>query len=755
MGLASLESNDLGQAEKHLLDARTKAGADGEARYRATFNLGWVNVRRADALVKDKPAQALKHLQAAADWFRDAVRLRPRQDEPRRNLDLISRRILELADTLRKQQDGDLAARLDALIAAQRGRLASVGAMVQLTTERPHAGDALRKEFRQLGAEQRKTLSEALDVTDSARHEHDGIEAVEADKRSPQQRVRLAQLRGVLAWCERASQRVGQARSQLRRRQAERAYRRVSASLDLLKRARDQLRNPAEVLGALIADTTVLLRQTGALLAAERMRLAVPTTRPAAKPAPGRTVPAWLTARYLEQTQQQLAERTGELQARLAAGLSQLKDRPPASQPAAGQADQQARFLAILQDAVPLIEQAAQAFGRARQSLAVPDLKATFDAQAEGLTRLARARELFLDMRGLIEVMYADEKRIEAVLAALAKDQDKGFAEYLSMLREANATNAKRAARVDAMLDDALAAVGKPPPPGAGQGAPQVDPKQQQADKQRLTLAKTILGRITDDWQQVDRLLAEAPTAAGKRPEALRGHTKRTVEQLEALRRLFFTLVEHLRDTLRRQVDLNDRTQQVADDPNADQRPPKAAPLADDQQGLARIADQIGQALAKQSQQDLKPPSGQPGPDPKVAEQMARAAERLAAAARKVRQGHGHMTSATEKLTAAQAQAKDADLKPAREDQDQAAERLAEALALLSPRNNRQQQQEKDKQDRQGQNDTQDKKKDQIDKQRRMSTAGMLQAIRDREQQRQRDRSKRRQGRHEPVEKDW
>ena len=744
-GVAFLESGRLDSAERSMLNARSSAATDGEVRYRATFNLGWVDVRRANGLIKDKPAEALKHLQAAADRFRDAVRLRPRQDEPRTNLELVSRRILELADSLRKERQGDLAKRLDTLISAQRGRLAGLGAMVQLAAERSNQTNLLRKEFRELGVQQRQALSEILDVTESARREHDAIEAIEPDKQSPRQRVRMAQLRGVLNHIEMASQRVGQGRSQLRRRQAERAYRRIAASLDALKRARDQLRNPAEILGALITDTAMLMRYTGASVAAEGVRIPATTTQPDGernKP----SIPAWLTVKYLQQTQEQITERTVELRTRLAAGVSQLKDHP-ASQP---DARQKKKFLEILQAAAPLIAGAAEAFERAGESLMKADLKPAFNAQGEGLTSLIDARELFLDMRGLIEAMYGDEKRIEAVLKALKKQQDKSFEEYLEMIRESNSTNRKRADRVDGMLDDALSEIGQ-----SATTQPQSDPQQKASQKQQLETAKSVLAQIRDEWSKARQLLEDPKPSPDNRPETMRLHVNQNIERLELLRRLFFTLIEHLRDTLRRQVDLNDRTQRIADDPNADQTAGKTAPLAEEQNALAGIADQIAKALDKQSRQGV---AQQPGAtsDPKAREQQRAAAERLAEAADKVSKGHNHMISAAKNLSPTDDKQK-LDIKPARAEQDQAAERLAEALALLNPPK---QQPQKDKQqknqDKQGQDKKPEDSKDEADKkQRQMSASGMLQAIRDREQQRRRDRNKKQAGRYESVDKDW
>ena len=47
----------------------------------ALYNLGWLEVARADAQLKSNPEQAKQHLQQAVNRFREAVRVRPDADE--------------------------------------------------------------------------------------------------------------------------------------------------------------------------------------------------------------------------------------------------------------------------------------------------------------------------------------------------------------------------------------------------------------------------------------------------------------------------------------------------------------------------------------------------------------------------------------------------------------------------------------------------------------------------------------------------
>ena len=125
VALARLD-NDLDAADQLLTAARRQAGADGEVRYRATYNLGWLEIHRADRSLSSAPQESLKHLHAAADWFRDAIRLRPESDVARHNLEVVLRRALRLADSLNQQEAVELTERLDQLIGAQRELLGSM-----------------------------------------------------------------------------------------------------------------------------------------------------------------------------------------------------------------------------------------------------------------------------------------------------------------------------------------------------------------------------------------------------------------------------------------------------------------------------------------------------------------------------------------------------------------------------------------------------------------------------------------------------
>ena len=411
------------RAERLLTAARRWSGADGEVRFRATYNLGWVDVQRADAVLQEEPAAALEHLRRAADWFRDAVRLRPEHGDARHNLEVVLRRMMELADSLREQDQRDLAQRLDDLIGQQRALVGQasevVGAAASLDDS--NAAEAFRADYRGLAVTQRKLMSDAQAIAQTAREELQALEGKGEDETQPQDRLRIAQLQGVLAYHNQAQQRMGQTRSQLRRSQGERAFRRGSAALDDLKRARDQLRDPVQVLGVLIQDATETTQLTAAAAAANPTNPAIT----AAETLP--EVPAWLTREYLEQSQQSLSERTAELTDRLAAGLEQGGSQA-AGPPTVEQQQQDAqvqRVLDRIKAAMPFLREASEAFEQARLQLSDNALEPANQQQLRGLTALHQAREYFLDLRGLIELAHATQAQIHSLLAsALPQETD-------------------------------------------------------------------------------------------------------------------------------------------------------------------------------------------------------------------------------------------------------------------------------------------------------------------------------------------
>ena len=306
LGLEQLRAADSDAAADAFLTARDEAGPDPVLRYRAAFNLGFA---LADGVAEDAPPeQAIEQLRRSAAWFNDALRLAPPDDEDARvNLELVSRRILELADQL--NADDRLEARLDRLIDDQRGLRDQVrGLLANVAAEQASAEPlGFKSEFDSLASRERTLMAEVGDCIDRAAEERLFIEQTPDAERTPEQQRRAYQLQAASDYLERARQSLGDARRRLRRLEGERGHRRADAALAELKRAREQLLDPLTVLNA------GRPRRIGV---AEPNRGAGDAARLPDADQP----PAWLTAKHLGERQESIAARTGGLTWRLRGG---------------------------------------------------------------------------------------------------------------------------------------------------------------------------------------------------------------------------------------------------------------------------------------------------------------------------------------------------------------------------------------------------------------------------------------------------
>ena len=818
--LAHLDG-ELDRAEILLATARQQSAADGEVRFRATFNMGWLEAQRANKSLQDDPQKALEYLRASADWYSDAVRLRPNHHDARHNLEVVLRRALELADSLQKKDPGKLEERLDELIQQQRKLLVDVRELVERIDSAAdvHAADRHRSEFRALAVEQRRILADTQLVAGSSRDELDAIMAKKHDERQAAEQLRAAQLQNLQHFMHQSLQRMGQARSQLRRRQVERAYRRLSAALSELKRARDQLRDPVEVLGALLGDGFSLAQYTGLMATARESTLGAATD-----------APDWLTQDYLSDLQGTMTERTAELASRLEAGIENPSAAigPQPAYPPSGQSDQAAtsdpsvaRLLNKARRATPKIKQAEQSFTAAGAAMDSEDFRAALDQQANAIMQLQYAREIFLELKGLIELMFAEQIRIQAGLSPADQPYEESKAdenstekssliepsdEDISWLRELQKKNHDRGYRLAEEIKFEQQQLIARSSESQAQNDPAQPSEREAADARRMRFeqASMLLDQAKLEMQQVlDRLEASSNTASQDEPptddssdvdvplnkeklpkktpsddepvdEDLSSEDSKAVpsdvankdnlalasmaadnavDKLQQLRRLFFSVVEHLRDTADQQSNLNDETEQVRTLAEEDDVQRSSGPLIPRQRELETISLQIADALKQQSEQTpaqtSMDPNSSPQPTPQdqqVGEQFRQASELVSSAGQNMKQAADTMEEAPPILATA------------RESQDQALENLLKALSLLVPPEQQQPpQSQQDNQQEKSQNGEQQQPQDSDQQQQdtQIDPARLLQAVRDREAQRRRMKSKNRRVDYQPVEKDW
>ncbi|MEZ4331697.1 MAG: VWA domain-containing protein [Myxococcota bacterium] len=715
---ARLAEGDAAAASVLYREARRDATDDQALRYAASYNLGMAAVAQADGLEREKPAEALALLHEAADWFREAAAMEPDETDPRHNLDVVLRRALILADAIARRGQRDVEGELDRLIEQQRARVAESAVLLDAVarTEASGQGDGWAPAFDAAATAQRALLAEAETVADRVADEKAIIESRPEAERAPEDVLRGASLEGVLAYLDQAAERMGQTRGQLRRRSAERAYRRGAEALTQLKRARDQLRDPVEQLGVLMAEVAGLAQATA-------RRADGPATdgaaegaaRPGAATAAGvgrgggdepigasGTEPAVRLPAFL--TPESIAAETGAAAARvreLAERFERAADQAAASLDAAGasteataaDADAEALREALIA-AAPLVRRADEAMAHARVAAEAADFSLAVEAEGEVVATLGAARERFLDLRALIAVAHATQTEI-AGLATSDEAQAKAVrARAPSALVALQEKNRARATRLEALLgreraraqaaraaaDSAGAETGQTSAPPTGE-ADANDALAQRFDRATSLLAEAEAAMDDTRTGLAARSGSGEPDWARVAPPATRA-----AERLDALRQLFFSLVEQLERLARDQVDLGDRTREalaldVAE--GVESTRVRADALATEQGALETQAGAIADALLARATAAASDEGSTPGaqggsatvspsagPD---ADTLRRAAELVATAQLSMRAAASDLDDEARPLEG---------VPPVQED---ASASLREALALLSP----------------------------------------------------------------------
>ena len=689
-GLTALRDQQWESAQTRLLEARDAAAGDSELRYRAAFNLGLAYAGHADQLTAEDAEKAIELFSRGAAWFENAQSLRPKDEDARVNLEKVLHRRQLLVDQLNKGKNG-LEARLGRLIEDERSLRDQARALVA-AIDRANASSepvAFQAQFEALATFERTLLADAGTILDLAGDELHLIEGKPEQELTDQENMRQVQLQNLSHYLERARAGLADTRRALRRLQGDRAHTRADQALADLKRAQDQLLSPDVVLKGIAQDQMVLTAHAETL--ARSAELSISGERS--------PIPAWLTPESLALRQSSLGERTDEIAARLEAGTS--------GEPPQDADPRTSRMLESARAALPFVQNAATAMRAAKTSLDENNLEPATDSERQAIEALVAAIERFANIRTLIELAYAEHT---AALEKLAE------AAEANLLRESIARNRDRLARMKGLLQVA------------------------EAEKQKYQLAESLRADAALAMEQMAAKLQRAPGEQAK-------------QKLEELRRLFFSIVEHLQDLLREQSETHDGTAsaQAAHD---DERERFVGPLADAQERHTQRAEMLAGALeeqAEQAEQAAAQPT-QPG--------AQNGAEQLAAAAVEVRSAVGAMAAARNNLGEARDQlgTMSVDMEPALEAQPQAMEHLQKAIELLNPpQHNDQDQQDQDRdQDQQDQDQDQDQPEQPQHQDEAMSAQEAqrrLQRIRDREAER--DRRRRKPAQQEPVEKDW
>ncbi|MBF0419043.1 MAG: VWA domain-containing protein [Magnetococcales bacterium] len=758
LGLEKLAAKEFDAAQTALTSARNRAGTDGELRFRASYNLGWVEAGRADGKLKSDPKEALAGLNRAAAWFREAITLRKDHEESRHNLEVVLGKALALADQMAQSGKGDVASALDALVQEQRSFVEGIAHLVE--GEGKKEGDAVdpgaKQVYRDFSARQLEIMTQEEAVGTMAGSELENIRKKKENERTPQEGMRLHQLELLLDDLHQARERMGQGRAALRGSQGGRAFHKGVAALAELKKGRERLLDLPAKLGALLTDGMELSRFTAMGPALE---------------AAGQASPPWLTPELLQDLQSVILARSETVHQEVQAGRT-------ASQPGTD-AGQSPQLQEMLKEAEPLLQDVVSHYDRALAALKASDRTKALEEQRQALLALSHVRELFLAIKGLIELAWQDENRILGSLKpgqTLSRDE----AREDVALQETNQTRMQRVGRK--IVEELQQARTTRDDPAKQQEASKDSDTlaQQQTDAisrleranalqaatlEKMSLAKEALSRLTGE--------GDATPSIGDGHGLARSRVRAVLHELAALRQLFFSVEEHLRQTVERQKDVMDEAQKWQPMADVEALKKGVGPLGERQGALAETTGAIRDALTQQVDTIQKMPADKGAtPEANAKEKAQETVKRLQEVIDRVAQAKGDMQEAEKGLKEAKLQ-----LPGVKEAQEKAIQALLQALALLAPpqAENKSDHQKQDSQGEQGKNAGKGEQKKEAEaaqkgedkgeakggkdqrheSQLQSSGARMLQGVRDREVSRRRQRNDRKTMNYEPVEKDW
>ncbi|MFC1757687.1 hypothetical protein ACFL2H_02830 [Planctomycetota bacterium] len=658
------------------------------------------------------------------------------------------RRAFELADSLNKENDEDIQKRIEALITEQQALLGEVGQVVELShslTEADLDGDRFREQLRKLAVRQRQLLSDANSVFEDAATELQKLNEEKSDDTPPEQLQRAAQLSYATSYLQKATQRMGQARSQLRLRKQDRAFRRQAVTVEELKRARDVFREPAERIRGVLQDAVPLHMQTMAFsqnagtLANEDQREF--------------EVPAWLTSELLVDMQVSMTERTNELSQQISAGVESMKQSSDdeADSPEVSEAEQQS-----WQSVSAHLGEASAHFVEADRQLAAEQFDSAAGKQADAIGELQRAEELLLDFRGLIERAFADQTQIQQLLPTVTSTiSEAEFTELAEAINQFQTGNLTRTNRIVTKLGEELTRITSDTPAPENQPAADPDQQENEADKfhKAIRLAEQVkremestikaietakLTPATDDEppqeNEPDGDDGGSATATESPFKDAASSSQIAVDKLQELRRLFFTIVQRLSEAAQYQSDINDETQQVTI--HEDFPLTARGPISLRQTENQTTTEQLAMELAEQADAAANSGNGPASPDQQSANEKT--AQNYRQAAELVTDSSADMANSATMLQADS----EFDFDKTQTAQQSALQKLLEAIALLQPPNESDdnQDQSQDQQDNQNQEPNEDEQQEQPQDNQSNS---LLQMIRDKEAQRRDENAKR------------
>ena len=706
-GLVALNEGRYDDATESLFDARDQARSDAELRQYASYNLALSYAKKGISAEAEDPQAASTEYEQAVTWFRDALQLNPEDLEARTNLEVVLKRIQLLADRLNAGENG-LESRLDRLLDDTR-TLRDQARALNVQLDAGTTPDAQRANFERLAVEVRSLQAQASTAIQLSSNELSNLEGKAEEERSDEDSMRMAQLKALSYHLEQGRDQIADARRVLRRTDIEKSLDRLDKAVRTIHRAREQLLEPLVVLQAIAKEESQLSEQTGVLAAQKNPGLFLSTDQQPSK------LPSWFDAQLLSSEQGNIHERSDEILQRFSFAVSQDDQQVDSSDPEA------AEFLALVQDAVPPLASAVVFMKSAQDALLDEDLKGALKQEWKAQQELSKAIERFADAKNLIELAYQTQQGLVMLVTPPQEGAELPVElspeQRLEAVSKSLGENISRLKRLEGALRREKS-----------KQLEQLPPQEEGSEEDPAENINALFGKAEELRSSVLNSLESMKSAISEESPVL-GHATTAQEDLQDLRILFFSVVEHLKQLLEEQGTLRDATSTLISDEYEIMLDGLGLTLTEQQEHLQR-AKAIAEVLQQQADVAAQSEEGQ------------QQAEAFAEAYAHTSTAETAMGDAIDLLTQVQQEEGGVshDPQPALEYQQEAMEALMAAIQALQPPQENQEEGE----------DQQEEQQEQMSKQQ---AERRLEAAKEREA----ERSKKRQeaSGSVPVEKDW
>ncbi len=713
-GIAAKLQKDWEKAASLLLEARDKAGPDETLRFQSALQLAETYSFASDA--KEDPQEKLETVSKAIAWLRDAAVSESTDKTPKYNLEILLLRAQRLADSINKGKNG-LLQRIEKSIETQRQlRDALRGVFVMQQNDKPLALAPVKD----IAENQRVQMADVSTVFDLIQLELDKLATTADTEKSPQDLARANQLSIARTYIVSARDQMNESRRQLRENHLSNqplhnwpitgAHKNSIDALESLKSAKSQFLDPQQILSQLASEQAKLIASTKDWT----------DTRTQARP--------WYTADFFTEIQTRIQSQTQELLSRLPDSSSKTADN-------AVQSDPQKALAALaskdLQKAVSSMQSVVPLLSSGDTSLRI----SAIGKETKALQYLVSALEAFANAKQMIEIIYQSHSKLQQRLVAEQFSDTKRQDGFLR--------NDSRIRKLEAILQTEKQA----PAQGAtnpGQEEQQPDPKKEELYNRALELRESIEKQLANTHQAIQQ----------NRHDHASQYAVAADTELSELRRLFFSLVEHLKQLYRDQAQTQDKVAATADTDDPQQQVSKLEPLHAEQTQHTALASALTEEMQKMvnaASAEQSNPSADPSADPEQAEKLQEAIAEMQEAITNSQTASDFLSEAIASLSHASY-----DMEPLLAEQISALEHIAMAIRILEPPQESPDKQNDDKKEQSDSTDADDsdqnQQKDQGSKQQQQMRE---QRIRDQQNQRYQQKKNRQNRSIQKPQKDW